>query len=285
MKALVKRDICDRIKSDILLSISARVASKLNTSQEDIALAEYLLDRGADPNYKGYILELDMARRYWLVASPFCEFLAEIIQTSSNSSTELSIQGVCHVMDSFLSHGANTSDLVNLNIRILDFEEVKFIPLDEIMYKMAEKDEEEEEVGSEFCVLLVPAFTLIDTLVSQLEETICKTGHSQEKCCNLEHVTSIRSKLKLIDTTTKPRIITLVSNTASRVVSDKDSVYLSNTVGKLLTSPRPQDVTAMLRDRYLEVYRRSATRSNLTALLEDEGLIWVHEAHSHRPDE
>jgi hypothetical protein len=100
----------------------------------------------------------------------------------------------------------------------------------------------------------------------QLEEAICKTGHSQEKCCNLEHITSIRSKAKLIDTA---------------AVSGEDSVYLSDTVVKLLMNPRLQGVTAMLRERYLEVYRRSETRSKLNTLLEEEGLIWNFIAHRH----
>jgi hypothetical protein len=100
-------------------------------------------------------------------------------------------------------------------------------------------EEEEEENIYKFCIILVPAFIVINALACQLEEAICKSGHSQEKCCNLEHVTSIRSKAKMIETAAKPRIIALASNTMHyRVVSDEDLVYLSDAVVKLLMSPR-----------------------------------------------
>lgn len=74
----------DQLKSHILLAISARVARKFNYSQEDIALVEDLLDRGADPNYRGRVLKFDDKGvfSHWLIASPFCEFLAEILQAN-----------------------------------------------------------------------------------------------------------------------------------------------------------------------------------------------------------
>jgi len=225
----------------------------------------------------------------WLIASPFCEFLGGLLIANLNSATKLRIQKVCHAMDSFLGHGANTSELVNVNIRILESGEVEFVSIKSIAHLQDNKDEgmedEEVEKTSNYCSLLVPAFILIDVLVYQLEKALCKTGYSQEKCCNLDHVAAIRAKAKLINTTAKPRIIELVRNTVCCVVSDEDSVYLSDAVVKLLTNPRPQDATAMLRDRYLEVYRRSEKRSNVLALLADEGLIWDFYAHGHRPDE
>jgi hypothetical protein len=145
MEALVKREICDQPKSDILLAISARV--KLNSSQEDIALVEDLLDRGADPNYRGCVLKFDdrgLVGR-WLIASPFCEFLAEILQANLLSATKLSIQRVCQAMDGFLRHGANTSDLVNLTIRILDSGEVEFVSIKEYNVRLDDSEEAEEE--------------------------------------------------------------------------------------------------------------------------------------------
>lgn len=290
MAALAKREICDPLKSDVLLAISARIACELSPSQDDIALAEELLHRGADPNYKGCVL-IFRADGLRSIASPFCEFLVGI-NANLHYATKLSIQRVCHAMDGFLEHGANTSDLVNVNLRILDSGEVEFISVWEIVLlqemeeQEGEEEKEEEEETSKFCSLLVPASILINALVYQLEEALCETRHSQKKCCDIDHVAVIRAKAKLIDTAVKPRVIALSSGAVHcRVVSDEDSVYLSDAIVKVLTHPRTQEATAMLRDRYLEVYRLSERRSSVKALLEDEGLIWDFQAHKHGPDE
>jgi hypothetical protein len=297
LAALVKREICDQLKSDILLAISARIARNLETSQEDIALLEELIHRGVDPNYNNCIFNFawdTWDTSYQLIASPFCEFVAGIITTNSHSATKLNIQRVCHAMDGFLRHGADTSDLVNVNLCVLDSGEVEFVSdIDEALRGKEdigeeEDEEEDKEEGAtpKLCSLLVPAFILIDAFACQLEETLCKTGYLQEKCCNLDHIAAIRAKAKPIDTSAKPRIIALVNgNVYCRAVSDEDSVYLSDAVIKNLTYPRPQDATVMLRGRYMEVYRRSERRSSFKALLDDEGLLWDFSAHKHRLDE
>jgi hypothetical protein len=252
---------------------------------------------------------------YRRIASPFCEFVAGIITTNLHSATKLNIQRVCHAIDGFLRHGADTSDLVNVNLCILDSGEVEFVSnIDEALRgeedideeeedeeeedeededeehgeKEDEEEDEEEEEGaaSKLCSLLVPAFILIDALARQLEEALCKTWYSQEKCCNLDHIAAIRAKANVFDTAAKPRIIALVNdNKYCRAVSDEDLVYLSDAVIKVLSYPRPQDAAVMLRDRYREVYRRSERRSSFEALLKDEGLLWDFYAHQHRPDE
>jgi hypothetical protein len=233
LAALVKREICDQLKSDILLAISARIAHNLETSQDDIALLEELLHRGVDPNYNNcilYILNIvawdTWDTSYRRIVSPFGEFLAGIITKNLHSAIKLNIQRVCHAMDGFLRHGAGTSDLVNVNLCILDSGEVELvsninealggkedIDKEEEGEEHGEKADENEEEGatSKLCSLLVPAFILIDALARQLEEALCKTGYSQEKCCNLDHIAAIRAKANVFDTAAKPRIIALVN--------------------------------------------------------------------------
>jgi hypothetical protein len=150
----------------------------------------------------------------------------------------------------------------------------------------SEKEDKEEGATPKFCSLLVPAFILIDASACQLEEALRKTEYSQEKCCNIDHIAAIRAKANLFDSVAKPRIIALVnSDKYCRAVSDEDSVYLRDEVMKFLTYPRPQAATVMLRDRYMEVYRRSERRSSFKALLKDEGLLWDFYAHQHGPNE
>jgi hypothetical protein len=309
--ALVKRDLRDQLKSNILAAISARVARSLaaisarvacnlGPSQDDIALVEELLHRGADPNYKDCVYPINSAwnthcRR---IASPFCEFVAGIITTNPHFATKLKIQRVCHAMDGLLTHGADTSDLVNVNLRFQDSGRVGFVSEIYVLHSKEDMDEKEEsEAKSEkedkeegatpkFCSLLVPAFILIDASACQLEEALRKTEYSQEKCCNIDHIAAIRAKANLFDSVAKPRIIALVnSDKYCRAVSDEDSVYLRDEVMKFLTYPRPQAATVMLRDRYMEVYRRSERRSSFKALLKDEGLLWDFYAHQHGPNE
>lgn len=284
LEALVKRKIGGELLSDIL-AISERIASEINLDQDDIALVDDLLDRGADPNYKGYTQLVNVFRNYWPIESPISMHLTGNLQKKWYSRTKLTIQRVCHVVDGLLRHGANTLDLVNINVRILKSGEVSFFSIRDLVwyrpkkYRAEEEEEEDEEHGDtrdipKICILLVPAFILIDILVYQLEEATFKTGHSQEKCCNLEHINSIRVKARPIDTATGPRIIALNNETSYyRVVSDEDSAYLSDAVVKVLTNRQQEDDIAMLGDRYLEVYWRSKRRSNIYDLLVDEGLF------------
>jgi hypothetical protein len=212
MAALVNRDTCHPIKSAILHAISARVGLAPRYSQDDIDLAEELLRRGADPNYKNCLEYTSVRGKYYQVASPFCDFLARILKINLQRITKLSIQRLCHVMELFLSHGANTSDLVNVNFRVSNSQEVEFLSAKSIANlelveeamgteRLRKKSGDKDENSNMFCSLLVPAFILIDVLVYQLEKALYKTSHLREECCSQDHFTSIRAKAKLAGAT------------------------------------------------------------------------------------
>jgi hypothetical protein len=286
--ALVNRETCHQLKSYILHAISTGVTSTLSYSQDDCELVEELLHRGADPNYKNCIAR-PLHRKYFQIASPFCDFLAGILNINLQSATKLSIQWLCHVMELFLSHGANTTDLVNVNFRVWgsregDFVSAEYVATSTLAFKRL--IDKEEKLAIYYC-LLVPAFTLINALVYQFEKALWKSGHSKEECCSRDHVTAIGVNAKLVATPAteaKPRIIALVSHTGNyHAVSDEDSVYLSDAVVEILKNPRSKSATALLKDRSLEVYQRNEHRSDVCDLLLAEGLIWDSKKGERRP--
>jgi len=291
MTALAERNTSRQLKSDILLAVSSQVALEYedDPTQYRLDLIDELLRRGADPNHEDCVLTIPTTT--FEIFSPFRELLSHVPTMNFESVPEMTIQRLCHVIDGFLKHGADMSDLVTIYFHIFGPGRVGFTPRSFSKsllfhefgggYEQKEGEVEKEKNGA--CAFLVPAFILLDVLIHNLGELRREAILPQDKCCHLDHITNIRAKAKSLDTAQKPRVIALfVKSRGHRSVSGEDSTYLSDAIIALLMNPRAPTACANLVARYWKVWMRSETKDTpVLKYLEDEGLAWKFSDHYH----
>lgn len=301
MTTSAKRNISGQLKSDILLSttLSALSFPILGHSHEYFELAQYLLSQGADPNCRGFAVPCQGYQTVLKTTSPFSTFLEQLAGLDfQDYDLKINPHKILHAMHNFLTHGANTSGQVNLNLYILPHDQIGLVPLEALFtWRLGtgnistwrrkrwfnSKRDDEEQPDAKFCILLVPAYVLISIFIDRFERRMSSNKFCKADCCGVDHVAPIKRTIALADHDTEPQVIALPQGSLNgvklpfRSVTKDDSAYLSNAVIGFLSGPCMAYDKRMFVKKYLEVYERSERHADFEALVEAQGL-------AHSPD-